>query len=155
MYFWKVDNLVADFRADKVTSKEEMKYIIGHCILLYSSTWLVSALALPEYNIFDYAKLFSEAFLSILGIYLCYRINSVRDNKDFAARMVCISFPVSVRVAVLVAPFYAIILLCFYSSVGLSDATEWWDVVLTAAWMSIGIWYLCKKIKDVSAKEVI
>ena len=150
MYFWKVDNLVADFRADKVTSKEEMKYIIGHCILLYSSTWLVSALALPGYNTFDYAALFSEAFLSVLGIYLCYRINSAGDNKDFAARMVCISFPVSVRMLALLV----ILTVILYFSVGLRNATEWWDVVLTAAWMSIGIWYLCRKIKDVSAKEV-
>ena len=147
MYFWKVNNLVADFREDKVTTKEEMKYIIGYIILSSFLAWISLVVPLEHnINIFDHGALFSFAFLSVLGIYLCYRINSAGDNKDFATRMICISFPVTNRLVV----FYIVIYLCFYFLLKFSDTTEWWEFVLWTAWLIIFLWYLCKKIKDVS-----
>jgi L-asparagine transporter-like permease len=146
MYFWKVDDLIADFIADKVTAKEEMKYIICYIIFSYSAALVELALPLKS-NLFDYAGLFSSLFLYIIGVYACYRINSTGDDKDFLRRMVCISVPVGIRTMVIFAP---IMLLCFFLLMWLNDTKELWSFVLRIVWVIIFLCYLCKKIKDVS-----
>jgi len=151
MYFWKVDDLVADFRENKVTAKEEVKYMICWCCIASLVSW--SEMTVPtQYNVFDFAGFYFSCFLSVLGVYICYKINSAGDGKDFIVRIICISIPVLIRIVVFYVPIY----LCFLF-IGLIELdgisiTNLWNCVLSISWSIIWLWYLCKKMKAVSAQ---
>ena len=146
MYFWKVDDLVADLRDNNVTPKEEMKYLICWCLLAWLSLWFISALPSEDANIYEHASWFFSIFISVLGIYACYRVNSEGDGKDFITRMICLSIPVVIRVSVLCLPF----LLLGFGFGLIEEEYNLLDVVFSVVFSFVYVWYLYQKMKAVS-----
>lgn len=159
MYLWKVDSLVEDFKAGKVSQKEEFKYMLFYFIAM--------ALAIEpyfyigySYNYYDTLGSIVNLVISISGVYYCYTINSKGDNKDFIVRMMCIGTPVLIRV--LVAMILVLIpltfVLLFLESEILpaeyidSEFTETTllEVVVVSFFSVVYFWYLSNKLKAVS-----
>ena len=99
MYWWNVSKLAEDFQQDRVDEKERFKYYLATSIVAGSISQLVS--------FFGWAKplhLITAAVIlpiTSIGIALCYRANRGNDNADFIGRMVCLSWPVCIRLFVL------------------------------------------------------
>ena len=105
MYLWKVNQLVDDFRSNRVTQKEEYKYMLLFTVL----TVLTSDPLLyidSSYNIYDSLTSIACLAVCVWGIHHCYKINSVGDNKDFILRIMCIGLPVGVRILVIFIPIF-------------------------------------------------
>lgn len=157
MYFWKVDSLVDDFKQNKVTQKEEFKYILLFSILTLLSTNSFVSID-STYNFYDTLDLILLIIITVAGIYYCFKINSDGDNKDFMVRFISIGLPVVVRVLAIAIPIFIISAmiesLFFITSEEMeSDSCESTLslVVLTSLIMIGYYWYLSKKIKDVSS----
>ena len=82
MYFWKVDSLVDDFKQNKVTQKEEFKYILLFSILTLLGTDPFLSID-STYNFYDTLNLILSIIIIVAGVYYCFKINSDGDNKDF------------------------------------------------------------------------
>ena len=157
MYFWKVDSLVDDFKQNKVTQKEEFKYILLFSILTLLSTNSFVSID-STYNFYDTLDLILTIIITVAGIYYCFKINSDGDNKNFMVRFISIGLPVVVRVLAIAIPIFiisAIIESSFFMTPEEmeSDSSESTLslVVLTSLIMIGYYWYLSKKIKDVSS----
>ncbi len=159
MYLWKVDKLVADFKADKVSQKEEFKYM-----LLFSVLMIVASdphvYVGSSYNIYDFVITMLMLAVSVCGVYYCYKINSARDNKDFIVRVMCIGLPVCIRVSVVLFPiiFLLQVLERFLSEELTADGsntevyeTTVYRVAISFIFIVPYYVYLAKKIRAVSS----
>lgn len=110
MYFWKVDNLVDDFKAKNVSQKEQFKYTLLFSVLVVlfeSPLFYIDT----RYNYYDSLDTVISIVITIWGVYYCYKRNSRGDDIDFLPRFICLGLPVAMRVLVYFLPI--IILLGF------------------------------------------
>ena len=158
MYLWKVDNLVDDFRTDKVSQKEEFKYMLFYSVLIPLSTDPFLIGNSSYYNVNDFLISISILAISIWGIYYCYKINSSGDNKYFYVRVSCIGVPVFIRV--FAAFITAMSLMFFYPEPLVEEIleedyqTQAYEVVITVTFLFIIYFYLGKKMRAVSSQTV-
>jgi hypothetical protein len=117
MYWWKVSKLAQDFREGRVEEKERFKYYLATTIL-----WTLGTQPFLYYgSTFKIADLISAAAtvtVTIVGIFLCYRANKNGDNTDFIGRIICLGWPIAIR---LVALFSALTLIFL----ALADIGAW------------------------------
>lgn len=156
MYLWKVDSLVEDFKSGNVTQKEEFKYMLLFTIagILVTNPALYTDV---NYNHYDSIQSIVFVGISILGVYYCYKINSIGDNKDFIVRAMCISLPVLIRVSVVTFPVILVVMilesiLLYPESIDeeIIENTPI-QVVLWSIYGAAYYWYLSTKIKAVSS----
>ncbi|MFW5431927.1 MAG: hypothetical protein ACKE5Q_03995 [Methylophilaceae bacterium] len=153
MYFWKVDALVKDFKAGEVTQKEQLKYYLAFIVACTLATQL-SGYVDTVSNVYDMLSNCLELVLGVAGIVYCYKINSTGDDKDFIARMVCIGFPVMIRLISVLFPIMVIIsvlgeVLSPTRSDSITESTLV-DVMAISAFIALSYWYTSLKIRDVS-----
>jgi len=159
MYLWKVDSLVADFKSDSVSQKEELKYMILSTIMMLFISDPLFHIDSP-YTIYDAVSSILLLAISVCGTYCCYKINAAGDNKDLIARLMCIGLPAVIRVLVIALP----ILILLGIIVGILSAGSWMEEpraeahaapALELAWtVLVGgtyYFYLARKIKAVSS----
>lgn len=153
MYLWKVDKLVEDFKTDKVSQKEEFKYMLLYTVLIM----LLSDQSLSagsSYSVNDFITTISILAISVWGIYYCYRINSSGDNKQYYVRVACIGIPIGMRifVALIVTIILAVILEAVLVERALeNNETPTYTVAITIIYTFAYYWYLAKKMKAVSS----
>jgi hypothetical protein len=120
MYWWNVSKLAEDFQQDRVDEKERFNYYLATSIVAGSISQLVS--------FFGWAKvlhLITAAMIlliALIGIIFCHKANKRGDDADFVARMVCLSWPVGVKVLLL------LLALCSIISVALGLFVHLFDV---------------------------
>ena len=158
MYFWKIDELVEDFRSNNVSQKEEFKYFITFSIISVIMSDKYFSLG-GNYNLYDFLDTVSLIAVSLWGIWHCYKINSTGDNSDFITRMICIGFPAALRVLAIVVPIMFLvgfIQVYFLEEAGLDESlyedTTVSDVLMIALIGLTYYFYLATKIKAVSIK---
>jgi ribose/xylose/arabinose/galactoside ABC-type transport system permease subunit len=108
MYFWKVDNLVEDFKSGKMNQKEEFKYMLLSTVLMIFASDPLLYIG-NSYNIYDSVSTILMLAVSVWGVYYCYNINSSGDNKDFIVRVICIGLPVGIRLLVIFIPIFILV----------------------------------------------
>lgn len=153
MYFWKVDSLVDDFKQNKVTQKEEMKYILLFSILEVLNS--ESFINVNQTNFYDTLNSVLLLIFTIIGILYCYKVNSEGDNKDFMVRLIAIGLPVMIRVTVIGIPILIIGVIMESSFLLSSEESDSGEstvmlVIISTLFMIGYYWYLSKKIKEVS-----
>ncbi|MBI5248339.1 MAG: hypothetical protein HY912_02490 [Desulfomonile tiedjei] len=108
MYWWNVSKLAEDFREGRVEEKERFKYFLATSIV-----WALGAQPFFYYGqTFKIAHVISAAVfvtVTIIGITVCYRANRTGDNTDFVGRMICLSWPISIKLAVLFSTIVVIL----------------------------------------------
>ena len=100
MYWWNVSKLAEDLRERRVEEKERFKYYIAFIVLYGVTLELANYFPVP----FNMARLiYSAATLIIIitGTILCHRANRSGDNADFIGRMICLGWPIFVKLLVL------------------------------------------------------
>lgn len=112
MYWWNVSQLAEDFREGRVEEKERFKYYVATIIL-----WTLGRLPfLNSGSTFKVEHLIAAILAvagTIIGIILCYRANKSGDNTDFIGRMLCLSWPIGIKVGVLFSSVMIVFLIVF------------------------------------------
>jgi hypothetical protein len=102
MYRWNVSKLAEDLREGRVEEKERFKYYFAYFVL----GAVLERLATYFPETFNMVTLISNAALVIIlttGTILCYWANRSGDNTDFIGRMICLAWPINVRLLALAA----------------------------------------------------
>jgi hypothetical protein len=159
MYFWKVDSLVSDLKQNKVTQKEEFKYILLYGILttLATNQYFMTDVS---HNLYDDIISILSLLVLIIGTYYCYTINSKGDNKDFIVRFILIGLPIVIRLIVIFIPI--IILVSIFEEMSMTDIeldndsqdSSVYDVIIESILAIVYYWYLGKKMRDVSSTKI-
>jgi hypothetical protein len=115
MYFWNVDKLAEDFQEGRVDEKERFKYYFAYMVTLAAVQLLESFHSHP-YEITDLISGISWLVITGIGILLCYRTNRNGDNNDFVGRMICLTWPIGIKLLVFAVPT-GILFVVFYKLV--------------------------------------
>jgi hypothetical protein len=108
MYWWNASKLAADFREGRVDEKERFKYYLATVV-----AWNILVQTVFRYGVVYWgAHLLCAGLILIInvaGIVLCFRANQRGDNVDFIPRMICLGWPVGIRLAVIFGAFTLVI----------------------------------------------
>lgn len=107
MYWWNVSKLAEDLRDGRVDEKERFKYFLATFIAWNTVVQLFIYSGVP-FSIGAFISTAVNLTVAVIGIVLCYRANESGDDADFIGRMICLGWPIGVR---LVVTFSAIFLL--------------------------------------------
>ena len=107
MYFFKDDQLAEDLKANIVTEREQMIYLLCLWVFMalftsYSLSVFIYSSADPEaLTMFDYAIDVVLMFLSVVSVLGAFFINQKGDATDFLSRFLCLSFPIGIKVFII------------------------------------------------------
>ena len=119
MYWWNVKALANELKAKKVPQLEKFKYFFATSIvaaLLFEFVYLVPLL--QEVTTLDVAGSLAYIILVALGIIVCYKANKGGDNKEFIDRFICLSWPIGIRIFVIIIVTGVLYFIVGYSIAG-------------------------------------
>jgi hypothetical protein len=109
MYWLNVSKLAEDLREGRVEEKDRFKYYLATSILWTLGTQPFFYCG-RRFNTWDLISAAVDVAIAIVGIILCYRANKSGDNNDFIGRMICLSWPITIKLAGLFVPLMLIFL---------------------------------------------
>jgi hypothetical protein len=108
MYWRNVSKLAEDFREGRVEEKEKFNYFLATSVF-----WFIMAEPFffygQTFKTMDVISAAAGLTITIIGIILCYRANRSGDNTDFVGRMICLGWPILIKLAVLFLTIGAVI----------------------------------------------
>jgi hypothetical protein len=99
MYLWNVNGLADELRAERTTEKNKLLYYLFTVLF----AWVMDELNTggPEISTpYGLLSLVVGIAVTVLGMFYCYGVNQKGDGKCFVTRFICLSVPVTVRIAV-------------------------------------------------------
>lgn len=114
MNFWKYDVLAKRLRKGQVSEKEKAIYFFIFYFIFFLYVALPSIigydcnLSLLERELIQKADILDSIIsisTALIGLYVCCHTNRKGDNKSFIERIVCLSFPIGIRMIVYLALF--------------------------------------------------
>ncbi len=105
MYWWNVSKLAGDFQQDRVDEKERFKYYLAYVTVVMASTELGYYLG-RTFTVLSFIDSAATIAISIIGIVVCYRVNQNGDDRDFIGRMICLGWPIFIKLTVLLVIGY-------------------------------------------------
>ncbi len=96
MYFWNIDKLAEDLRADKVSESEQTNYLIA--------LQVVGVIAILGHNSSSGSSIpiIFEGVVTLVAIYIISQLNKAGDNKNFVQRFIALSLPLTIRIGLMV-----------------------------------------------------
>lgn len=111
MYFWDVQSLKNDIRANKLSEKDKFLYMFLSIAFVTIGIELISISPLEPQNVWDAVESVSYILIVLFGTYWAYKANGSEHGTDFLGRYFSISFVVSVRFCTLLIPISVFLLL--------------------------------------------
>ena len=129
MYFWKIDALAEDLKEGRVSQRQKMHYYLATSLLVVSLMPIVSTHGGETPNIFWALDMVISIMFTVGGILLCYEANSQGDDREFLDRIVCLGWPITLRMLAIVFAAYAVYAIIKPS--GLGSDTSAFDILVT------------------------
>jgi len=107
VYFWNTRQLALDLQNDSVSEKDQMWYLFVYVVLTTVLTLLLTWIPSDYYD----SKMADMLNLgvTVIGVLACYQANSRGDATRFVVRFICLSWPVSLRLAAFFVPLGIVI----------------------------------------------
>jgi hypothetical protein len=158
MYWWNVSKLAEDLREGRVTEKDRFMYFLATVLAWTAVANLPHSGTGTEFPITEVAGLPIAIAIALTGTIICYRANRSGDNTDFIGRMVCLGWPILVKVFVLaVVTGFAVIALTDSVGMAMGCASDQiqkaWDLEGAVWSLVFGIlycWQLYKYVRLVA-----
>ena len=108
MYWWNADGLAADLAARRVPERDKMTYY-ALTTTLYAGSGAAALLPPPPETPTSIiaGQILIAVAATLAGILICYEVNRRADDRDFLDRIVCLSWPVMIRLVVVSLPLYS------------------------------------------------
>lgn len=137
MYIWKVEPLVDDLKNERVTQREQFKYILTVLVLTTLATDPILYIG-SVYSLNDSVATILMVIVSIWGLWLMSKYNS--DGKDFILRFCTLGLPLGVRFFVWFIPLVIILARVeSYFEIGVSTDEAGNEVYETTLYQSVVI----------------
>ncbi len=169
MYFWNVNELAQRLKENTLSGYEEMQQYIA--FMLFSTLGTQIQRFFPNNSLFQtYPQYFTTSVklcliiissaILIGEIIYCHTINKTGDNKDFVKRMICLAFPISMRLLLFgLLTFVPIFLIFSAAAIEILAAKTMQAqqaimlvvlIVCYAIWIPFTYWYAGKQIRKIA-----
>lgn len=117
MYFWKVNKLEQDLKADKISNMETLGYLVVLVLINLIAFFFVGNVSLNGSMKFMDNVL--SGLINIFGIIFCFYLNKQGDGTKFLKRIVSLTLPISIRIEVYhIFATFTLMLIGFFVSGG-------------------------------------
>ncbi len=97
MYLWRTDQLVQDLKANKVTEREQFKYLLVTTLLYLALLYMYKYASMPRTLLsFLQGDVMIIAGM-IIPLFVSYKTNKSGDGRDFIVRYIAIGVPLSIK----------------------------------------------------------
>ena len=147
MRFWRVEQLKSEMRAQPLSERESLPYLVVYVALFT----LASGFPNLGFNLLDAIGNLLSVVIAIVGTIFIYRQNGGTDGRFFLQRYFVIGFVVGIRcVAAIVAGMF--VLIAVLDSLGiLSDETTLYDFILMVIAEIFVYWRIACHVGDLAA----
>lgn len=130
MYFWKTRNLATDIKNGKISEYNKKNYFLATSILALIAGIIgqLSRSHIPQSQVLVECLFF--LIITIVGITITFKTNKGNDGIDYVARMIALSLPLLIKMAIMLFVFAAVI--------GIIDK-KLGDNMTTLDWHTIGL----------------
>ena len=126
MYFWNTKKLSEELANNEVTETEKFKYFLGANIL-YTFFVYYALFSISQVNAFFILEFFVVLLIVIYGSLRVYRNNGGSKGVILLERVVCLGFPLTIKITVLVwgvSFIYQWLGLDFYNTFNIEDTEK-------------------------------
>lgn len=172
MYFWNVSELTKRLKNNTLSAYEEAQQYFASLLLYTIGIGLPHTESLHNLDsaLMGWLPTLGNILVLLCGIAYCYNINKTGDNKDFIKRMVCLAFPISLRITICALTIFFVIAgfvsHLFYeihpqATTFHISATPYFrdettifgtifDALYTLFWVTIYYWYTGKQLRKIA-----
>lgn len=146
MRFWRVEQLKAEMRAQPLSDREALPYLVVYVALFATASGLPN----PGFNLWDAIGNLLSIMIAIVGTICVYQQNGGIDGRFFLQRYLAIGFVIGMRclVAIVVGMFALVAIL---DSLGMfSDQTTLYDFVFMVVAEIIIYWRIASHVRDLA-----
>jgi hypothetical protein len=152
VYFWNIEALKGDIRADNFSEKDRFIYFIICFVLGAIGFELVMYTPIENANIWDYVFSFLNILILLVGTVFAYRANGSSNGSDFLGKYFSISFVVSIRFLIYSIPLLVLYIIYYeYNYYEQEVATSYIDIIPFLIWSSLIYWNVFRHIKQVNS----
>jgi hypothetical protein len=151
MYFWNVERLKEDIKADNFKEKDRFDYAFIYIALSAIGMEATTYMPVESPNVWDSVRSIGNIIIAIMGTFFAYKANGGYSGTDFLGRFFSISFVVVIRFIALLIPMF-IALFAYYMYVFPEDqdiVSMPVDVIPFQVWLIFLYICICKHISDV------
>jgi hypothetical protein len=146
MRFWRVERLKAEMRAQPLSERESLPYLVVYVAFFT----IASGFPNPDFNLLDAIGSLLSVVITIVGTVLIYQQNGGIDGRFFLQRYFAIGFVVAMRCLVAIVGGM-LALLAALDSLGMSsDETTLYDLVFIGIAEIIVYWRIAYHIRDLA-----
>ncbi len=110
MYFWNVNKLKRDIKANMLSERDKFWYLFVYLIAgaVAYELLLVVAPGTPP-NLWDRIDVIANLLIFMMGTYWAYRANGAEKGTDFLGRFFSLGVVVMIRFCVWLVPLFALL----------------------------------------------
>jgi hypothetical protein len=146
MRFWRIERLKAEMRAQPLSERESLPYLVVYVALFT----IASGFPNPNFNLLDAIDTLWSVMIATLGTIFIYQQNGGIDGRHFLQRYFAIGFVVSMRCLVAIGAGI-FMLYAALDRLGMSsDETTLYDLVITGIAGIIVYWRVAYHVRDLA-----
>ena len=140
MHLFNIHRLVEKLRANTLSEAEKFRYFIALLVLRAGNEAMRAAAPQAPNHLTDFALFVA---ISLLGYYICHKVNQRGDNQRLIERLICLSVPVSIWIFLLSTGIYFFGFMTIQVISGRAEAISLWaffnsiSTVITGAFLVV------------------
>jgi uncharacterized membrane-anchored protein YitT (DUF2179 family) len=152
MYFWRIEKLKEDIRANRLTEKDRFIYALIYIAVSAAAMEVMLYIPLENTNGWDFINSLSNVLIATVGTLFAFKANGSGNGKDFLGKFLSIGFVVSIRFLVYMIPLMIALSVYYFFAFEEEDVipSSVADVIPFLIWYVAIYWRLCVHIKQVN-----
>lgn len=146
MRFWRVEQLKADMRAQPLSERESLPYLVVYAAFFT----IASGFPNPGFNFLDAIGDSLSVVIAIVGTIVIYRQNGGIDGRFFLQRYFAIGFVVAMRCLVAIVIGMSVMLAILDSVGTIPDETSLYDLVFLVIAETFLYWRIAHHVRDLA-----
>jgi hypothetical protein len=153
MYFWRIEKLKEDIRANRLSEKDRFIYALIYFVLGAIVMELAMLMPLENGNIWDFINSFSNVLIVTFGTVFAFKANGSSKGIDFLGRYFSIGFVLAIRFLVYAIPLLIGLFVYYFFAYGEEEEipTNIVDVVPFLIWYIAFYWRIYVHFKQVNS----
>lgn len=107
IFLWRTKRLVAQLASGQVSERQKAIYLLGDIMCIFFLLYIFVPPASSQPILFAEGSL--VFLISVVGFLASFRSNGAGEGKDFVDSFVCLTFPILLKVNVIIWAIYAVV----------------------------------------------
>ena len=155
MYFWRIEKLKEDIRANQLSEKDRFIYAFIYVVLGAIGMEAMMFMPLEHGDIWDAIESVSNVVILTVGTIFAFKANGSTKGSDFLGKYFSLGFVIAIRFLVYAIPLFIALFVYYLLAFGKEEEipTNYVDVIPFLIWYVALYWRLYVHIKQVNQEQ--